>query len=172
MWASKSFYSHVGIIEVQGNKTFVIEALSKVSRTPIEKWIRRGRFGRYTVYRYEGLSSKKAKNIVAAAKSLLGRPYDIYFTSKNQNIYCSELVDLAYKKMGITVGKREKVKELDIDNRIVHKLAEKRWRNHPVCKGTVQTFDACWKKILEDELITPDSLTKDPHMKKIWTNYN
>ncbi|OYZ24345.1 MAG: hypothetical protein B7Y39_01430 [Bdellovibrio sp. 28-41-41] len=46
MWASKSLYSHVGIVEIDGNKKYVIEAISKVSRTPLSKWIKRGRLGR------------------------------------------------------------------------------------------------------------------------------
>jgi hypothetical protein len=44
MWASKSLYSHVGIIEEDGGKFYVIEAISKVSRTPLEKWITRKLF--------------------------------------------------------------------------------------------------------------------------------
>lgn len=171
MWASKSLYSHVGIVEISGKKKIVIEAISKVSRTPLDKWIQRGRLGRYAVYRYEGLSLERQNSVVLAAKALLGRPYDIYFTSKNNEIYCSELVDIAYKAVGLPVGKAEKVKDLDVDNIIVRRLVAKRWRRHPVCKNEVRNFDECWSKIMNDELVSPESLSKDLHLKKIWSNY-
>ncbi len=171
MWASKSLYSHVGIVEVVGKEKFVLEAISKVSRTPFDKWVNRGRLGRFSIYRYEGLNEKDRDSIVMTAKKYLGRPYDIFFTSKNDEIYCSELVDLAYQKAGHPIGKVEKVKDLDVDNWIVRKLVKERWRKHPLCKKNAKTFDSCWAKILEDELITPDGLTHDSHLRKIWSNY-
>lgn len=171
MWASKSLYSHVGIVEIDGNKKYVIEAISKVSRTPLNKWIKRGRLGRYSVFRYQNLDSNKQSNIVKEAKSFLGRPYDIYFTSKNKEIYCSELVDLAFEKSGLSLGKKQKVKELDVDNLVVRKLVEKRWRMHPVCKTVVKSFSDCWKLILEDELVTPESIAVDARLLKVWSNY-
>jgi len=171
MRASKSLYSHVGIIEIDGNKKFVIEAISKVSRTPLNKWIKRGRLGRYSVFRYQNLDTKKQSNIVKDAKSFLGQPYDIYFTSKNKEIYCSELVDLAFEKSGLSLGKKQKVKELDVDNVVVRKLVEKRWYRHPVCKKVVKSFSECWKLILEDELVTPESIAADARLLKVWSNY-
>lgn len=171
MWASESLYSHVGIVEVDGEKAYVIEAISKVSRTPLDKWIKRGRLGRYSVFRYQNLDDKKRQEIVSQAKTFLGRGYDIYFTSKNKEIYCSELVDLSFAKAGIKVGKKQKVKELDVDNMLVQKLVEKRWRKHPVCKNGVKKFEDCWRLLLEDELITPESLAADTHLTKVWSNY-
>jgi hypothetical protein len=38
------------------------------------------------------------------------------------------LHDLAFEKSGLSVGKKQKVKELDVDNVVVRKLVEKRWR--------------------------------------------
>ncbi|QLY26433.1 YiiX/YebB-like N1pC/P60 family cysteine hydrolase [Bdellovibrio sp. KM01] len=171
MWASKSLYSHVGIIEVDGDKIYVLEAISRVSRTPLNEWIARGRFGRYSVFRYKNLDSDKRVEIVNNAKDLLGRRYDLYFTSKNKEIYCSELVDIAFGKAGVSVGKKQKVKELDINNLVVRKLVERRWRRHPVCKDVVKTFEECWRLMLEDELITPESLAEDVHLEKVWSNY-
>jgi len=171
MWASKSLYSHVGIVEVDGKKKYVIEAISKVSRTPMDQWIRRGRLGRYAVFRYQNLDEKKRQKIVDQAKAYVGRGYDIFFTSKNHEIYCSELVDLAFEKSGMPVGKKQKVKELDVDNAVVRRLVERRWRKHPICKNEAKKFEDCWSLMLEDELITPDSLAADPRLTKIWSNY-
>jgi hypothetical protein len=170
MWASKSLYSHVGLVETTSDKTYVIEAISKVSRTPIETWIARGRLHRYAVYRNENLNSQTKGEIVAAAKQLLGRKYDIFFTSNNLEIYCSELVALAYQKSNISIGSFQKVSALDVDNFLVKKLVRARWRKHPVCKHST-TFDECWPKILEDKLITPIGLTTDQNLKLVFSNY-
>ena len=63
MWASKSLYSHVGVIEVEGTNTYVIEAISKVGRTPLNEWIERGRFGLYSLFRYQNLNTKQRQGI-------------------------------------------------------------------------------------------------------------
>lgn len=170
MWASKTLYSHVGIIEIDKDKTYVIEAISTVSRTPLAKWKARGRFGRYAIYRYDNLSVEQQQAIVKAAKDLIGRHYDIFFTLKNNDIYCSELVELAFQKIGINIGKMQKVKNLDVDNFIVRKLIRSRWRKHPICLG-IKNFDECWKKILDDDVITPKGLVNDSHIKMIYSNY-
>lgn len=171
MWASKSLYSHVGVVEVDGKNKYVVEAISKVSRTPLQKWIKRGRLSRYAVFRYPDLNLQNKNEIVVQAKKFMGRNYDIYFTSKNAEIYCSELVELAYRASGFPVGKIQKVKELDVDNVIVRKLVEKRWRKHPTCKNGIKKFDECWARILDDELITPDSVAADSKLVKVWSNY-
>lgn len=171
MWASKSLFSHVGMIERDGGKTYVIEAIGKVSRTPLSKWIKRGRLGRFAFYRVSGLTAENRLALVAAAKTYLGRGYDLYFHSGNREIYCSELIELAFKDTGLTLGKPQKVRDLDVDNSIVRRLVRQRWRKHPICQKPVNTFEQCWAKILEDELITPLALTEDPRVKLIFSNY-
>lgn len=170
MWASASIYSHVGIIEFDGKKKYVVEAINKVTRTPFKKWVERGRMARYAVYRYEPLDDEKRKQIVSQAKSYLGRNYDLYFSSLNQEIYCSELVDLAFAKLNIRLGTKQKVKELNVNNPVVKKLVKGRWKKHPACRGLTE-FDECWSKILNDELVTPESIAQDSHLKKVFSNY-
>lgn len=171
MWASKSLYSHVGVIDVEGNKKYVIEAVATVRRTPLDAWIKRGRMGRYAVFRYKDLADSKKQQIIGAAKDLIGRKYDLFFTSHNDEIYCSELVDLAFQKAGVPIGERQKIKDLDVDNLVVRNIAKKRWRGHPLCQDKKMTFEDCWARIQEDEVMTPIALTKDTHLVKIWSNY-
>src|SRR5262245_19120850 len=49
--ATGSPYSHTGLVEVAPDGVFVIEAIGTVSRTPINRWIRRGQGRRYTALR-------------------------------------------------------------------------------------------------------------------------
>lgn len=170
MWASKSLYSHVGIVETREGKSYVLEAISKVSRTPLTKWINRGRLGRFALYRMEHLTPEQVEKTLDGAKRLLGTSYDPYFTSKNKEIYCSELAALAFRNAGIELGKWQKQSELDVDNPLVRKLAKTRWEKHPLCKK-LKSFESCWKSLQDDELLTPESLSQDPKLKLIYSSY-
>lgn len=172
MWASQSLLSHVGLIEKDSSgQYYVIEAITKVSRTPLDRWIKRGRFDRYEVYRYKTLSEQQRKQIIENAKKYLGRKYDVSFSSHNKELYCSELVAYAFNDSKIKIGQYQKVSSLDVDNTIVKSLVKKRWKNHPLCQSKKINFDQCWQNILSDELITPVSLTQDPHIEKIYSSY-
>lgn len=60
---------------------------------------------------------------------------------------------------------------MNLNNRAVQNLFEKRWQKHPLCKSIVKDAKSCWKIVLEQELITPLSIAKDPDMTKIYSNY-
>lgn len=168
--ATGSKLSHIGVIEVTNRgEVFVIEAIARVSRTPLNSWIQRGMGGRYEVYRYAGLG-KYAANIVQAAKLLMGRSYDIYFSSDNTEIYCSELVEMAFRDSGLSVGQWQKVKKLNLNHSKVKKLVEARWKGHPRCRG-VSTFKECWPRILDAELVSPASIAADSRLSRIFSNY-
>lgn len=168
--ASRSPFSHVGIIAVRGTQRFVVEAINPVSETPLASWIARGRGARYAVYRDSQLDASKRQALVDAARVYLGRRYDPFFTFANNEIYCSELVWLAYQSLGLARGKIERVKELEINNAAVQALVQQRWRMHPLCQ-TLPDFASCWSVILEDQLITPASLANDSRLKLVFSNY-
>lgn len=169
--ASGSLYSHVGIVEVQPNgEKFVVEAISRVSRTPLSSWIARGKNGRYALYRSSALSETTGRQLVQAAKYFLGRAYDIYFTSLNNEIYCSELVDLAARKIGLKIGQYQKLGSLNMRHPQVRKLIEARWRGHPLCRS-LPSFEACWGAIMQDSLITPVALARDSSWRKIYSSH-
>src|SRR5688572_8748400 len=69
MWASKSFYSHVGLIEENAGTCHVLEAINNVSKTPLEEWVARGRFARFSVFRDPQVSSELAEKIIATTRS-------------------------------------------------------------------------------------------------------
>ena len=70
-WASASRWSHVGIVDVEGGKPGVIEALGKVSRTPWDAWSRRARRGgAYLVLRPHGLTAAQRRARTARSAGL------------------------------------------------------------------------------------------------------
>jgi uncharacterized protein YycO len=92
-----SRYSHCGIIVVENGKPYVIEAEGGVEKTPMKKWLHRGRmFHHYRVMRLKN-------NHPISVPYTLGGMYDRYFRFNNGMYYCSELVWEIYKKNGITL---------------------------------------------------------------------
>src|SRR6266508_222806 len=69
-WATRSRWSHVGIVEVTEDGVAVIEALGKVSRTPWAAWRRRARRGgELLVLRPRGIDAARRAAAVADRKS-------------------------------------------------------------------------------------------------------
>lgn len=174
MLASKSLYSHMGIIEVlPSGKAVVLEAIATVRETPIADWMARGGGGRLLIKRLEGLTDTQAKAIVTVARQHFGKPYDMFFQDGDDAIYCSELAYLAFDAgAGLTIGKSQRVAELDIDNIAARKLIAARWQKHPSCAdGRAKSFEACYAKLLEQKLVTPASIAEDGRFITVFSNY-
>lgn len=174
MLASRSAYTHVGLIEIADDGTpLVVEAAGPVRTVPLDRWIATGRAHRITIKRIKGLGDADAQAAVARAHAYDGYPYDIFFHDSRDAIYCSELVHAAYlESSGRIVGRVEKVRDLSIDNSATRSLIEARWRKYPLCQAQgITTFDACFALILEQPLLTPASLARDPQLETIYSNF-
>jgi len=169
--ASDSIYIHTGIIKHTDQGYVVIHAAQRVIESTLSNWIKGGTLQRFSIYRYKGLSDAQAARVIEAAKKYYGKPYDFYFSFDNDSIYCSELDYLSFKDAGVPLGTVEKIGSLNVNNRFVKKIIEQRWQQYPACLGKGFDFDACYKTIMEGELITPASIARDPHMELIFTNY-
>jgi Permuted papain-like amidase enzyme, YaeF/YiiX, C92 family len=174
LMASGSAYSHMGIIEIDtNNQAFVEEATGPVKLTPLDQWIKRGTGSRITIKRMNDLKPEEAIAVLKAAHNYDGLPYDIFFLTNKDAIYCSELVQLAFKEgAGIDLGTFEKVKSLNLDNFAARRLIKKRWRKYPLCQPAEnETFETCFSKILEQDLITPSSISADKKLQTVYSNY-
>lgn len=90
-YATKSLWSHCGIVVYKNKQPYVLEASNVVKLTPLDNFISKGR-GRLTVHcRYT------EKPIKINYKKYLGIPYDSQFSLTNNKYYCSELVWVIYK---------------------------------------------------------------------------
>jgi hypothetical protein len=164
-------FTHMGLIAHDGDNIVVVEAARTVTATPLADWIRRGLLRRVAIYHDANLSVEQRAKIVASAKNLYGRPYDIFFSFNNDAIYCSELAYLAYKSAGIDIGTVQKVSELHFDNRFVKKLVEQRWQRDLECTSRHYNFEQCYDFILHQELVTPVSIAEDSQFERIYSNY-
>lgn len=164
-------FSHMGIVKNDGKSIKVIEASGTVKETALREWIDRGLLKRIAIFRDPNLTQDQATQIISVARGLYGRPYDIFFSFSNDAIYCSELPYLAYRAAGISIGKIQKVSDLNFDNFLVKKIIQQRWRRHSECASRRYGFEQCYKHILEQDLVTPASIANDGRFKRIYSNY-
>lgn len=130
--ATQSQYSHCGIIYQKGNEYFVFEAVQPVKLTPLKEWIARGKNQHYVIKRLKNarsiLTPKVLVSMQKEGEKLRGKKYDIYFGWDDQRIYCSELVWKIYKRgANIEIGKLERLRDFDIDHKVVRKKLKERY---------------------------------------------
>lgn len=127
--ATKSPYSHMGIIFIKNGKPYVFEAASKVVYTPFDKWVNRGKNRKYIIKRLKDhtLSQKEIANLKRVAHSFENKPYDIWFGWDDKYIYCSELVWKIYNKaLNLKIGQLQKIKDFNLSAPAVkQKLTER-----------------------------------------------
>lgn len=153
--ATKSKYSHCGIIYKEGNEHFVFEAIQPVKSTPLEEWIKRGEGSHYVVKRLkiadEILTQQNLEKMKRAGREMAGKNYDLYFEWSDERIYCSELIWKVYKEgTGLSVGKIEQLKDFDLSHPAVkQKLKERYGASIPLNEKVISPA-----AIFESELLT------------------
>jgi len=100
---------------------------------------------------------------------LKGRPYDLFFSFDNREIYCSELAWLAYGAAKLLVGKVQKVRDLHVSNALADRLIAARSGRDSACDGL--GAEACKAVILNRDLVTPVSIARDRNLRQVYTNY-
>lgn len=129
--ATKSKYTHVGIVFHENGKAMVYHAVEPVSVNTLDEFISMSQDGKCEVKRLKD-NSKLTKETVATmlkeAKSLVGKHYDIYFAWDDKELYCSEFVWKLYNKhLGLEIGKLRALKEFDLSSPIVKDIMKKRY---------------------------------------------
>ena len=122
--ATKSKYSHMGIVYVTEGQFYVYEAVQPVKLTKLDEWIKRGEGSHYVVKRLKNSSSVFTKENLKKMKDVStrfsGKSYDIYFEWSDDKIYCSELVWKIYKEaLNIEIGKLQRLDEFDLTSDVV-----------------------------------------------------
>ena len=101
---TRSQITHCGIIVMRKGEPYVLETLRTLVLTPLDKFIARGKDGKYWLKR----SDKENINIKYA--HYLGKTYDLAFRFDNDIYYCSELVyDIYLNQLGIKLCEPKKV---------------------------------------------------------------
>ena len=132
--ATKSKYSHCGIIYKNGNDYFVFEAVQPVKHTPLDKWIARGQNGKFVIKRLvnaeQVLTPATLAKMKEAGDQFTGKNYDLTFEWSDDKIYCSELIWKIYKRAtGLEIGKLQKLSDFDLSNEAVKNKMKERYGN-------------------------------------------
>ena len=136
--ATKSKYSHMGIIYENDGQFFVYEAVQPVKLTPLTEWINRGENGHYVIKRLKNadqiLTNSTMTKMKQIGEQFKGKPYDIYFEWSDDKIYCSELVWKIYQQAtNIEIGQLEQLSDFDLSDNIVKaKMKERYGSNIPM----------------------------------------
>jgi hypothetical protein len=125
--ATKSKYTHMGIIFLKNRAPFVFEAVGPVKFTPLRDWVASGKGRHYVVKRLanaqEVITKEAVNRMLAVAELFEGKPYDSYFEWSDDRMYCSELVWKIYKRtLNIEIGKLQTMAEFDFSDPIVKKM--------------------------------------------------
>ena len=135
--ATKSRYTHMGIIRKTGDKYFVLEAVQPVSVTPLDKFISRGKDRHYVIKRLKNsdkiLTPEVLDKMEETGGKFIGRKYDSLFQWSDEKIYCSELVWKIYKRAaGVEIGELQKYREFDLTHPKVKVLLKKRFGSREI----------------------------------------
>ena len=130
--ATKSPYSHMGIVYLRDGKPFVFEALQPVKLTPLDEWTARGERQQFVAKRLRDadsrLTAETLRNMRAAGEQLAGKDYDPYFEWSDERIYCSELVWKIFERgAGIELGARQTIADFDLSHPAVQQKLKERY---------------------------------------------
>jgi Orthopoxvirus protein of unknown function (DUF830). len=153
--ATKSKYSHCGIIYKLNSEYYVFEAVQPVKLTPLDKWIARGKDGEYVIKRLknanEVLNAETLRKMRTIGESFMGKSYDLTFEWSDEKIYCSELIwKVFHRATGIEIGELEELSDFDLSHKIVQeKMKERYGENIPLNEIVISP-----KAIFESKLLT------------------
>lgn len=157
--ATRSRYSHMGMILHRDGTPFVFEAVSTVKFTPLAQWIARGDRGHYVVKRLGDadtrLDESGAARLRAYATALAGRPYDLTFEWSDTRIYCSELVWKAYERaVGVRLGETQQLGDFDLRDPVVAAKLRERYGTKVPLRETVISPQAMFDSPLLVTVVT------------------
>lgn len=138
--ATKSPYSHMGIVLFRDGKAVVFEAVQPVKYTPLKQWLDRGQGRRYVAKRLkQPLSAASVRKLHQAAERYEGKAYDLTFEWSDERLYCSELVWKMYKAAAdIELAPLARLGSFDLDAPAVKaKLKERYGENVPLDEPVV-----------------------------------
>ncbi|MFH0910574.1 MAG: YiiX/YebB-like N1pC/P60 family cysteine hydrolase [Planctomycetota bacterium] len=145
-------YSHCGVVVREEGRWLVVEAIGEVQKTPLWKWIFRGRGGRLAAFRLKPEYRQDIPRFVGELNPFLGRPYDFSYSMDDEFLYCSELVYKAYRNAtGQELG-------------TLKRLGEMNWKPY---EETIRRYEE-GPTPLDRLMITPRHLSDSERLEKVF----
>lgn len=152
--ATRSRFTHVGIIFIEDGKAMVYHAVEPVSKNTLAEFIGMSADGHYEIKRLKDqalLTPSVIKSMLSEARSKLGIHYDLFFNWDDTELYCSEFVWKLYDhSLHLAIGKLEPLKSFDLSNPIVKSKLEQRYgKNIPYDSNMISPGDMYNSALLE-----------------------
>lgn len=130
--ATKSPYTHMGMLLIKDGRAQVLEAADTVRYTALDEWIARGAGSQYVVKRLRDadqvLTENGVRELRRSAHSMLGKRYDAAFSWSDQRMYCSELVWKIYARaLGVRIGKQARLRDFALHDPVVKRALRERY---------------------------------------------
>jgi hypothetical protein len=130
--ATRSRFSHMGLVHFENGRAFVYEAVGPVKMTPFDAWAERGEGGHFVVMRLNDAAQRLTPDAIRAVRQVgerfRGKPYDFAFGWADDRIYCSELVWKIYKEaLGVELGRLARLGDFDLTHPAVQKKLRERY---------------------------------------------
>jgi uncharacterized protein YycO len=140
--ATKSKYSHVGMILRHNGELMVYEAVGPVKFTSVNSWITRDAQKHFLVKRLKNADSiltvQNLAKLRSKALTFVGRPYDFVFNWSDDKVYCSELVWKTFHgALNIDIGKLHRLKDFDLSSPEVKVIVAERYPDGVPLEETV-----------------------------------
>ena len=158
--ATRSKFSHCGIIFTKDNEKFVLEAVQPVKITPLKEWIQHGKDNCYMIKRVKDtllLDNQKRTAMRLEGTKQLNKDYDLYFEWNDDKIYCSELVWKIYQRgANITLCKEQLLQSFNLKDPKVKAILKQRYgKNIP----------------LREKVVAPSQLAESTLLETVFDNY-
>jgi hypothetical protein len=153
--ATKSKYTHVGIVFVEHGTPYIYHAVEPVMKSTLKEFLQFSADGNCVVKRLRDqslLSAATSKAMHQMAIKTLGKHYDIYFNWKDDEWYCSEFVWKLYQRAyKLELSKLRLLKDYDLSSPLVQTIMNKRYGdNIPYDEKMVSPQDIFDSALLEE----------------------
>ena len=158
--ATRSPWTHCGILVLHKGLWWVYEASRQVVLTPLDRFIGRSVEGKWAIYRSKTqVSGEQWKRGVDYASRQLGKPYDLNFAWDEDKQYCSELVWKTYRAAGVELCTLKNYQDYELDSPEVRQLIAHRY-------GSVDRLPA------GVDVVAPSDLSESKLLVKIYSSPN
>ncbi len=152
--ATKSKFTHVGILFIENGKPMVYHAVEPVKVNSLAEFIAMSEDGRYEIKHLKNkaqLTDAAIAQMLKEAKSKLGTHYDLAFNWSDEELYCSEFVwKLYFNALKLELGALKPLKDFDLSHPIVKALMEKRYgKQIPLNEKMISPGDMFSSSLLE-----------------------
>ena len=152
--ATKSKYTHVGVVFVENGVVYVYYAVEPVTKSAFKDFLEFSEDKKYVVKRLKNpalLTDKTNEQMRLMAVGLLNKHYDIYFDWKDNEWYCSEFVWKLYSRnYKLEIGKLRPLKDFDLSSKQVQAIMKKRYgTNIPYDEPMISPEDMFNSDLLE-----------------------